>query len=288
MGKIPFMKMNGCGNDFMVVDNRQGIMNQYNLPNFIRQVCARRVSVGADGFMMVEESSKADFKMRYFNADGSEGEMCGNGARCISRFAYLQGAAENEMTFETIAGIYESKIVGDNVCLKFPPVSMNDLQLYQTHEFEGETLDFHYAPVGVPHVVIYRDDVDTMDYKELFTLGRKIRYADIFSAGTNVNFLKISDENNIIIRTYERGVEDETLACGTGSTASAIISCLLGKTKSPVSMHTRAGILKIYFNIKEDIIDDLYMEGNAKVVVEGYLLPDAWRWQGTVLCHLLR
>lgn len=277
MGKIPFMKMNGCGNDFIVVDNRQGIMNEYDLPEFIRRVCARRVSVGADGFMMIEESDKADFKMRYFNADGSEGEMCGNGARCISRFAYIQGVAENEMTFETLAGIYEAEIVGKNVRLKFPPVRIRDIHLHQTHEFDGKTLDYHYALVGVPHVVIYRDDVDAMDYKELLTLGRKIRYADIFPVGTNVNFLKIVDENNIIVRTYERGVEDETFACGTGSTTSAIISSLLGKTKVPVKMHTRAGVLKILFDTKDDVIDDLYMEGNAKVVAEGYLLPDAWR-----------
>lgn len=278
MDKIPFMKMNGCGNDFIVVDNRQDIMKGYILPEFIRRVCARRVSVGADGFMMIEESDKADFKMRYFNADGSEGEMCGNGARCISRFAYIQGAAKSEMTFETMAGIYEAEIVGKNVRLKFPPVRMSDIHLHLAHKFEGETLDYHYALVGVPHVVIYRDDVDIMDYKELFTLGRKIRYADIFPAGTNVNFLKIVDENNIIVRTYERGVEDETFACGTGSTASAIISCLLDKTKAPVNMHTRAGVLKILFNIKDAVIDDLYMEGNAKVVVEGYLLPDAWNY----------
>ncbi|MDD4568703.1 MAG: diaminopimelate epimerase [Tepidanaerobacteraceae bacterium] len=277
MEKIPFIKMNGCGNDFIVVDNRQGIIKEYDLPEFIRRVCTRRVSVGADGFMMLEESDKADFKMRYFNADGSEGEMCGNGARCISRFAYLQRVVDDEMTLETMAGIYEAEIVGENVRLKFPPVSTSNLHLNQSHEFEGETLDFHYAHVGVPHVVIYRDDVDTMDYEELLTLGRKIRYADIFHAGTNVNFLKIVDENNIIVRTYERGVEDETFACGTGSTASAITSCLLDKTKAPVNMHTRAGILKICFNIKEDIVDDLYMEGNAKVVAEGYLLPDAWR-----------
>ncbi|MDD4569121.1 MAG: diaminopimelate epimerase [Tepidanaerobacteraceae bacterium] len=256
MGKIPFMKMNGCGNDFIVVDNRQDIMKEYKLPEFIRRVCARRVFVGADG---------------------SEGEMCGNGARCISRFAYLQGAAENETNFETMAGIYESKVVGENVCLRFPPVKMSDLQLYQTYEFNRKALDFHYALVGVPHVAIYRDDVDTMDYKELFTLGRKIRYDTRFPAGTNVNFLEVLDDNNIIIRTYERGVENETFACGTGSTASAIISCHLGKTKSPVNMHTRAGVLKIYFNIKENIIDELFMEGNAKVVAEGYLLPEAWK-----------
>ncbi|NLU09659.1 MAG: diaminopimelate epimerase [Tepidanaerobacter acetatoxydans] len=276
MEKLPFMKMNGCGNDFIVVDNREGIMAEYDLPIFIKRVCARRVSVGADGFMMLEKSSKADFKMRYFNADGSEGEMCGNGARCISKFAYILGAANAEMTFETMAGIYESKILGENVSLKFPPVSLSSLQLNQTHNFEGETLKYNYAPVGVPHVVIYRDDVDTMDYKELVKLGRKIRYADIFPCGTNVNFLKILDESNILIRTYERGVEDETLACGTGSTASAIISYLLGKARVPINMHTRDGILKIFFDAKDGVIDNLWMQGNAKTVAEGYILPDAW------------
>ncbi|HHX22791.1 MAG TPA: diaminopimelate epimerase, partial [Thermoanaerobacterales bacterium] len=263
------MKMNGCGNDFIVVDNRQGIMEEYDLPEFIRRVCARRISLGADGFMMIENSDIADFKMRYFNADSSEGEMCGNGARCISRFAFLNGVAGSEMTFETIAGIYQSKVVGKNVRLKFPPVKTRDISLNQTNTFDGKTLEYHNALVGVPHVILYRDDVDTMDYRELYSLGRTIRYHKSFPTGTNVNFIKVMDDRNVIIRTYERGVEDETLACGTGSTAAAIVSCLLCKTRAPVTVHTRAGLLKIYFDLEKDLIDNLYMEGNAKVVAEG-------------------
>lgn len=278
MDKIPFMKMNGCGNDFIVVDNRDGVMQAFNLSEFIRHVCARRVSVGADGFMMIEKSDKADFKMRYFNADGSEGEMCGNGARCISRFAYLIGEAKTEMKFETIAGIYESIIIGEDVKLKFPGVKMSDIALNQKHDFREDTREFHYALVGVPHTVIYRDDVDTMDYNDLYALGRKIRFTlEVFPNGTNVNFIKVMDEHNIIIRTYERGVEDETFACGTGSTASAIVSGLLGKVKPPVNMHTRAGVLNIYYELEKDFVDKVYLEGNAKVVAEGYLLPDAWK-----------
>ena len=196
MGKIPFIKMNGCGNDFIVIDNRQNIMQDYDLPEFIRRVCTRRVSIGADGFMMVERSDKADFKMRYFNSDGSEGEMCGNGARCISRFAYLKKIADEKMSFETIAGIYESKVVGKDIKLKFPPIPISNFHLNQTHNFDKNILDYHYALVGVPHVVLYRDDVNTMDYKELISLSRKIRYNDIFPAGTNV-ILKILDEHNI-------------------------------------------------------------------------------------------
>lgn len=277
MEKVPFMKMNGCGNDFIVIDNREGIMQDFDLYEFIRHVCARRVSIGADGLMLVEKSNKADFKMRYFNSDGSEGEMCGNGARCISKFAYLIGAAQKQMKFETIAGIYESQINGEDVKVKFPPVKMSNIQLERRHDF-GQVKDFHFAIVGVPHTVIYRQDVENMDYKELYNLGKKIRNSlDVFPEGTNVNFVQPVDESHMIIRTYERGVEDETLACGTGSTASAIISGLLGKVKSPVNMHTRAGILRIYFSLEKDLVDGIYLEGNAKVVAEGYILPDAWK-----------
>jgi len=278
MQKIPFMKMNGCGNDFIVVDNREGIMDSFHLADFVRHVCARRVSIGADGFMMVERSDKADFKMRYFNSDGSEGEMCGNGARCISRFAHLIGAAGDEMKFETISGIYESKILGEDVKVKFPKVKMSDIVLNQEYEFRHDTKEYHFALVGVPHVIVYRNDVDNMDYYDLISLGKTIRYTlELFPKGTNVDFVKVVDDKNLIIRTYERGVEDETFACGTGSTASAIISSLLGKAKSPVNMHTRAGVLKIYFDLGKDFIDNVYLEGDAKVVAEGYILPDAWR-----------
>ncbi|MCG0274959.1 MAG: diaminopimelate epimerase [Thermosediminibacteraceae bacterium] len=278
MDKIPFMKMSGCGNDFIVVDNRSGIMQEFNLPEFVRRVCTRRVSLGADGFMMLEKSDKADFKMRYFNSDGSEGEMCGNGARCISKFAYVIGAAGAEMKFETLAGIYESKINGDDVKIKFPEVKMSDVLLNQKYNFREDVREYHYALVGVPHTVIYREDVDKMDYKDLYDLGRNIRFTlEVFPKGTNVNFIKVIDENNIIIRTYERGVEDETLACGTGSVAAAIVSGLLGKTKPPVKMHTQGGVLKVYYNLGKDGIEDIYLEGNARIVAEGYLLPDAWR-----------
>ena len=170
MERVPFMKMNGNGNDFIVVDNRNGIMKNYNLPKFIKKVCVRRVSIGADGFMMLEESEKADFRMRYFNGDGSEGEMCGNGARCISRFAHLLGIVDNKMSFETNAGIYESELIENNVRLKFPSLRTSDLKLCQTGKFGGQTLDFHFAQVGVPHVIIYRADINEMSDKNFSPL----------------------------------------------------------------------------------------------------------------------
>mgnify|MGYP001040007337 CR=1 FL=1 len=273
--KIPFMKMNGCGNDFIVIDNRKNILAGLDISKFARKVCVRRLSIGADGLMTLENSKHVDFKMRYFNADGSEGEMCGNGARCISKFAYYMGVAKSPMKFETISGVHEAWITEESVRLKFPPVYPKEIILNRYYVFDDEKLKFHSCSVGVPHVIIYTD-VLRMNYKEIYNLGKKIRYSNIFPQGTNVNFVQNMDSNNIIIRTYERGVEDETLACGTGSTAAAIVSGLLNKVIPPVNVHNRAGVLKIDYQVAEDCIKEIYMEGKAQSVVEGYILPEAY------------
>ncbi len=271
--------MNGCGNDFIIVDNRKNVLASIDLEKFIPKICARRISVGADGFMMIENSNKADFKMRYFNADGSEGEMCGNGARCLAKFAYLIGSAKENMCFETIAGIYEAQILEDGrrLKVKFPSMDLESIKLNQVASFEGFEKTYHYAPVGVPHVVLFEEGLSTLKKETILTKGRAIRFdQDLFPLGTNVNFVNIVDEYNIDIRTYERGVENETLACGTGSTAAAIVSFLLGHTKSPVHVHNPAGVLTIYFVVGEKTIYEIYMEGEVKLVAEGNLLPDAW------------
>lgn len=216
--------------------------------------------------------------MRYFNSDGSEGEMCGNGARCISKFANMIGAAKTHMEFETISGIYKSKITGDKVKVYFPPVHRTNFMLNQTHNFLDKITQYHYCLIGVPHVVIQADDIDKMPYKELILTGRTIRYSkDLFPQGTNVNFVEFIDERNIKVRTYERGVEDETLACGTGSTATAIVMGLLEKAKPPIDVYTRGGILKIHYEIERDLINEINMTGEVKTVFEGEILPDAWR-----------
>lgn len=279
MEKIPFVKMNGCGNDFIIVDNRDDVMKSVPLDQFVPKICARRVSVGADGFMMVENSNIADFKMRYFNADGSEGEMCGNGARCLAKFAYIIGAAKEQMNFETLAGIYEAQILegGSRVKVKFPSIDINSIKLNQLANFDGSEKTYHYAPVGVPHVVLFEEDLLKLTHETIVAKGRSIRYAqDLFASGTNVNFVKITGEDSVAMRTYERGVENETLACGTGSTATAVVSSLLGLTRSPVHVHNQAGILTIYFKVGKNTINEIYMEGEVKLVAEGYLLPDAW------------
>jgi len=279
--KIPFTKMNGCGNDFIVVDNRQGIMDGFDLPLFVKRVCARGTSLGADGFMMLEHSDLADFKMRYFNADGSEGEMCGNGARCLSRFAHLVGAAQEHMWFETLAGFYHAQIhpESQHVSVGFPDVILDDLKLNQAYPSDGPSTLYHYGWVGVPHTVWIVDQLAAISDRQIIDWGRLIRYDGIhFPQGTNVNFIEVRDRHNLQIRTYERGVEAETYACGSGSTAAAIIAGLLGlvEVESPVRVHTRGGILQISYQLSDGLAQEVKMEGNAKIVASGELLPDAW------------
>ncbi len=268
--------MNGAGNDFIVIDNRDGILDSFDIKNFVKSVCRRRKSVGADGLMTLENSIKADFRMRYFNSDGSEGEMCGNGARCIAKFAYLLGAANGRMKFETMSGMHEALVLGDEVRVMFPELDLNTFKLNQKHDFGFGNIEYHFATVGVPHAVIYRNDIELMNDDLLKDFGRKIRYAlDVFPKGTNVNFVKVSGEDKIIVRTYERGVEDETLACGTGSIASSVISSLLVGVNQPVKVKVRGGLLEVGFNISGKTVKNVYLQGDARVVARGYILEDA-------------
>ncbi|USG67412.1 diaminopimelate epimerase [Brevibacillus ruminantium] len=279
--KIPFAKMNGCGNDFIVVDNRKKMMKGFDLGTFVKNICARGTSLGADGFMMLEPSDIADFKMRYFNADGSEGAMCGNGARCLSRFAHLVGAASETMSFETMAGIYQAEVLPatHTVNVKFPDVPLKTLQLNQPYPTEGPASLYHYGFVGVPHTVWFLDNVAKLSDRQITEWGKQIRYDHArFPQGTNVNFAQVIDRHSLQIRTYERGVEAETYACGSGSTAAAIVAGILGlvESDSPIRMQTRGGVLRISYQLSEELARDVYMEGNAKLVATGELLPDAW------------
>lgn len=274
MRKIPFMKLSGAGNDFVIIDNRQNIIPDDKI-NFVIKVCARRVSVGADGLLLVEESEVADFSMRYFNADGSEAETCGNGARCISKFAYVNGIVPEKMRFETKAGIYEAEIIGPNVKVRMGDTV--DIRLNFPLKLEDGEYTICFANSGVPHAVFFADDLEKTD---VFNQGRQTRYHDEFKpAGTNANFVKGRDEHAMDIRTYERGVEDETLACGTGAIASAVVAAALGKVTSPVSMHTAGGyVLTIYFDLAGDVAKNVYLKGDARIICGGELKEDAWQY----------
>jgi diaminopimelate epimerase len=275
MKPIKFFKMSGCGNDFIFIDNRKNAVDVDNISDFVKKICRRRMSVGADGLMLIENSRTADFKWRFFNSDGSLAEMCGNGARCAARFACENGIAGQTMSFETEAGIICAEASGERVRIKMTNPS----------EVEGDiTLGVGEAPVemsfvntGVPHVVIFKEDVHGLD---IIPVSREIRFHKRFApSGTNVNFVGFRDDGVIDIRTYERGVEDETLACGTGAVAGAIVLSLKTGQKSPLSLKTKSGgMLTIYFSQQEGRFTDVFLEGDARIIYTGELNKDAWEY----------
>jgi diaminopimelate epimerase len=274
MDKIEFYKMSGSGNDFIVIDNRNNIVDESDLSNFIVNVCRRKMSVGADGVILVENTGNADFKWRFFNSDGSVAEMCGNGARCVARFAYLNNIAGSNMSFETLAGLVKAEVIEERVKVKM--TDPFDLETDVAIELKNGLTSIYSINTGVPHVVMVKNSIDDID---IVKIGREIRYHDRFSpAGTNVNFVCHIKDNTIAIRTYERGVEDETLACGTGAAASAIVMAHKTKLDSPLSVLTRSGeYLNIFFKEKEGQYYDIYLEGDARIIYKAQLLEDAWK-----------
>jgi diaminopimelate epimerase len=284
---IPFMKLSGSGNDFILIDNREQIVAPRRAGALAAKVCAHRMSVGGDGLILIERSRRAHFRLRLFNADGSEAAFSGNGARCAARFAYLKRIAPRRMRIETLAGVIEAELVAaapgrgakaargaDAVKVRFPDPT--ELRLHLRVPIAGVERNAHFIDTGVPHCVYLVDDPDTAD---VVRIGRPTRHHALFQpAGTNVNFIKIVDPHRIRIRTYERGVEDETLACGTGAIASALIASLIGKVESPVILVPRSGReLTVHFNSRGGTFTEVYLQGDARAVSEGRILPEAWQ-----------
>ncbi len=277
MNRVPFFKMSGSGNDFIVVDNRRAKIEKAAVAPFIAAVCRRKLSVGSDGFILVEDAESADFRWHFYNSDGSRAEMCGNGARCVSRFAYVTGIAGREMTFETDAGMVTATLTGDKVKIGVPdPV---DFQMAETVETSSGDISFCRVNTGVPHVVI---EVGALDQIDVANLGKEIRYHTRFApAGTNVNFVSILEESRVALRTYERGVEDETLACGTGAVAAAQIAAAKYGAASPITVTPRSGCdLTVYFDRRDDAIFDVFLEGDARIIYQAELWEDAWQDAG--------
>ena len=273
ISKIPsFYKMTGSGNDFILIDNRDGVLDSEGVKDFVTAVCRRKFSVGADGLILIEPSEKADFRWRFFNQDGSVAEMCGNGGRCAARFAVLNQICGPELSFETDAGIVRAVVDGIRVRLEMTkPVG---IVLDEALEAGGKTFSMDRINTGVPHVVIWVEDLEGVP---VVAWGRPIRnHARYAPAGTNVNFATRSEQGIFLIRTYERGVEDETLACGTGSVAVALIAAQKGLAKSPVSVKTRGGdILTIHFTTSGFEFVDVFLEGDARVIYQGRLWNEA-------------
>jgi diaminopimelate epimerase len=276
MTSKPFLKMtkmSGSGNDFILVDNRLKAVPDNRMVLLAKQLCRRMVSVGADGMIFVEPSDRCDFKWRFFNADGSEAEMCGNGGRCAARFAYLQGIAGPEITFETLAGPIQAWVEGSKVKLQL--TRPEGIKLDQTIAVGKDQITLDFINIGVPHALVWVEDIDAVN---VVRLGHRIRFHEYFKPkGTNVNFIQIKDQEMLWVRTYERGVEGETLACGTGSVAAAAIGFFKNKVRSPVKVRTRGGeVLTVYVEGQPGKhIEQVYLEGEVRLIFEGEVYPEA-------------
>ncbi len=255
--KIPFTKMHGAGNDFIVVDDR-ALTFPVDDQTFIERVCARRTGVGCDGIILLQPSDSADLKMRFINPDGNEVGMCGNGARCFARLAFDLGAAPEKMAIETGAGIVRAEVLGDQIRL-----TLTDPSDWRMGLDVGLEQPVDFVNTGVEHAVVRVDDLDGLDLPKL---GSGIRHHELFvPAGTNANFVKVEADGTLSLRTYERGVEAETLACGTGATAAALVAARQGWVQLPVAVHCAGG-----YDLTIDSGDGgTTLSGGATTVFEG-------------------
>ncbi|HEC69331.1 MAG TPA: diaminopimelate epimerase [Candidatus Omnitrophica bacterium] len=277
VNSLPFYKLQASGNDFILIDNQKLTFKTTQLKKIARVICRRRFGAGGDGLLVIEPSSKRDFKMRIFNPDGTEAEMCGNGARCAALWAGLElKTKDKNLSFETKAGVIRAQVSAKktSVQVKIKMNTPSRLKLNIPVKVLGRTIKVNYINTGVPHTVIFVEGLDKIDVE---SLGRTIRFHKKFKPeGTNVDFVEVLAKDYIKIRTYERGVEAETLACGTGIAAGAIItSCRLGvnSCQLTVKVLTKSGeVLKVYLNKKEDCVENVWLEGKACLVYKGEFL----------------
>jgi len=280
LAPIDFMKLHGSGNDFVVIDNRRGILAESRLSEFSELVSRRARSIGADGVVLIENTIEpdTDFRWRYFNADGSEGEMCGNGAMCGARFAELIGAAPAETAFSTMSGIVRASVEPATGLVELAMPDTGPIEKPRTVEVDGNSYELIPIQVGVPHAVLYVEDADAFaDRAALEYIGRAIRRSEVFApAGTNVNFVSPLGENQVRMRTYERGVEAETLACGTGAVASAVVSAGRGLVTPPVEIVTSSGMpLVASFDLRQNGTRTVTLRGQTRIVMTGTIRADA-------------
>ena len=289
MKKLPFYKLQASGNDFILLDFSKSKAKKSKgfYANLAKKYCPRKLSIGADGLLVIEPSKKALFKMRIFNSDGSEAEMCGNGARCVGLWASIEACKAKCKTgsidFDTVAGIIKAGVLA---CVKIKEKNCAQVKIKATNPFGikldlplkvlGRKIKVNFINTGVPHVVVFVQGLDNINVEEI---GRAIRFHKKFgAAGANVNFVEVTGKNHISIRTYERGVEAETLACGTGSLASSIMYQLKFESSKPkkeidIFVKTKSSeILKVSFDITKDRIDNVWLQGRAFLAYKGEIV----------------
>ena len=252
---IRFTKLHGNGNDFILIDEyRAEVIEDEDKPGFAATYCDRRFGIGADGVLFLSRSDRADIRMRLFQPDRSEAEMCGNGIRCLVRYAIDEGYVTGTSTIETLAGVLTVRADGEWIRVNMGKPAYNGIEHLDGYEV-------HTTNTGVPHAIIFVEDLDLA----IGEIAPGIRYAPVFPEGANVNFVKIENDHEITIRTYERGVEAETLSCGTGAVASVYVAHRLGKTGDRVAVHTAGGCLRVIL----DADGVAFMEGGAVRVYDG-------------------
>ncbi|MEJ2057181.1 MAG: diaminopimelate epimerase [Desulfofustis sp.] len=270
---IPVTKMSGAGNDFIVIDHRSRFIPEIYQPQFAQLVCRRRFSAGADGLILIEASDTEDFSWQFYNNDGSVAEMCGNGARCAARFAWRNGIAGRSMRFSTLAGIIEAEMIGEQEHVRISMTDPFDFRDPILVELDGSEREVFFLNTGVPHAVVFVDS----DQAPVAAWGRLLRYHEAFEpAGTNANFVACLEDGQLLVRTYERGVEAETMACGTGVAAAAIVAARQGLAESPVDVTTTGGEqLTVQFDSRGKAVSGVCLQGPARIIYEGNLSAEA-------------
>ena len=257
--KIQFYKYQGTGNDFVMIDNRQDLFPKKDA-KLVANLCDRRFGIGADGLILLENHPTLDFKMVYYNSDGNESSMSGNGGRCLVAFAQKMNVISDKASFEAIDGLHYASINQKGIV---------SLQMSDVSEIKVEN-NYTFLNTGSPHHVTLVDDLENFDVKNE---GAKIRYSDVYgNSGSNVNFVKQISDTTFAVRTYERGVEDETLSCGTGVTAVAIAMYKTGETKNKeINLNVEGGKLKVTFEVENNVFSNIFLIGAATFVFEGFI-----------------
>ncbi len=273
-----FCKMNGAGNDFIIINNIEEKLPHDSFPALAKTLCHRHLSIGADGLMVVERpSGEADFRMLFYNADGSAGEMCGNGARCICRYGFESGLSGEKQVVETPSGI----VTGTRIDQRNYRIRLTDpsvIRLKYPVDAMGREWQCSYIELGVPglpHAVVEVERLGEKSFEDLRELGKTLRYHTAFPKGANVNFYELTGEDELLIRTYERGVEDFTYACGTGTGSTVLALTLLGKVSGrDVTVKNPGGLLRVTVVRNEDRIDHLWLTGPTNTVCSGEILDE--------------
>lgn len=269
MMQIPFYKMQGTGNDFIIINNIELKFPYKTLVKLAKQICQRKISVGSDALMVVDTPQKGgDFRMIFFNADGTEAEMCGNGARCLARYAFENQLANEEMQIETVAGmVYAKRLDQRNY-----QVQLNDpANIQEALMFNDFLVDYvELGDPGIPHLVVPYENLSSTPLASMQALAKSLRYWDYLPKGANVNFYEVLDNQEVVVRTFERGVEDFTLACGTGSGSTAYILAQKGLVQpEEVTIHVLGGILKVKVTP-----DGLFLIGDTNIITKGEIMDE--------------